>query len=533
MAQALVLALVGMLAALLNRLSGGALHARIPWFTRRLLEIAAIRSPYDQRERLAEEWESHINEVSGDLGKIAFAWGCVSAAQKIAFARVRFAPRLEQQDQERQSFSKMQTSTQSSENCVMHGIPVALLSEDRNPLTNLQDCLRATNLGREVFSHVGLPTSGTDIIIRQLQESRAEVVIVDVRSQIVQRALHAIELIHATTQIAIFASGDMTQPANIVASMRSGASEYVDRSAGHEALLEALTRFSSLRTRALRAGKARVFTFLGAKGGVGCTTAAVNTALALQISHGDVVLVDFAHGHTALQLNLRPRFCVLDALRNLDRMDASLLDGYISTTTEGLHLLAGPTQPEANEPTPGELARLLRFLVNHYRFVIIDASSRMDRTTKLLSDLSEAVLVVAQTDVLSLWCADRIQSFVEEGARRDRVQLVLNRYRKVLGFGDKDIERVTNCKVFWKIPNDYYAVAASIDRGSPIVLQERSEVGRSYRGLAAKLVGESSRWGFPSPASDEGPEGAEAAGIAVKRPRSPNLNSGSAAARLG
>jgi pilus assembly protein CpaE len=533
MAQALVLALGGTLAAVLNRLSGGALHAWIPWFTRRLLEIAAIRSPYDQRERLAEEWESHINEVSGDLGKIVFAYGCVSAAHQIALMRMRSAPGVEQQDQERQSVSKMQTPIQSGENPVMHGIPVALLSEDRNPLTNLQDRLRATSLGREVFSHVGLPTSGTDIIIRQLQESRAEVVIVDVRSQSVHRALHAIELIRSTTEIAIFASGDMTQPANIVASMRSGASEYVDRSAGHEALLEALTRFSSLRTRALRAGKARVYTFLGAKGGVGCTTAAVNTALALQISHGDVVLVDFAHGHTALQLNLRPRFCVLDALRNIDRMDAYLLDGYITTTREGLHLLAGPTQPEANEPTPAELARLVSFLVNHYRFVIIDASSRMDRTTKLLSDLSEAVLVMAQTDVLSLWCADRIQSFVEDGARRDRVQLVLNRYRKVLGFGDKDIERVTNCKVFWKIPNDYCAVAASIDRGSPIVLQERSEVGRSYRGLAAKLVGQSSRWGFPSPASEEGPEGAGAAGIAVERPRSPNLNSGSAAARLG
>ena len=252
--------------------------------------------------------------------------------------------------------------------------------------------MRATSLGREVFSHSGLPTSGTDIIIRQLQESRAEVVIVDVRSQSVHRALQAIELIHATTQIAIFASGDMTQPANIVASMRSGASEYVDRSAGHEALLQALTRFSSLRTRALRAGKARVFTFLGAKGGVGCTTAAVNTALALQISHGDVVLVDFAHGHTALQLNLRPRFCVLDALRNLDRMDASLLDGYISTTTEGLHLLAGPTQPEANEPTPGELARLLDFLVNHYRFVIVDAPSPLGAMLRLTSSLLKLIL---------------------------------------------------------------------------------------------------------------------------------------------
>jgi hypothetical protein len=98
MAQALVLALGGMVAALLNRLSGGALGARILWFTRRLLEIAAVRSPYDQRERLAEEWESHISEVSGDLAKIVFAYGCVSAAHQIALMRMRSAPGVEQQD---------------------------------------------------------------------------------------------------------------------------------------------------------------------------------------------------------------------------------------------------------------------------------------------------------------------------------------------------------------------------------------------------------------------------------------------------
>jgi hypothetical protein len=69
------------------------------------------------------------------------------------------------------------------------------------------------------------------------------------------------------SQVAIFASGDLTQPGNIVASMRNGSSEYVDRSAGHDALLEALTRFTSSRTRALRfARRARVFTFLNAKG---------------------------------------------------------------------------------------------------------------------------------------------------------------------------------------------------------------------------------------------------------------------------
>jgi hypothetical protein len=84
MAQALVLASVGILAAVLNRLSGGALRTWIPWFTQRLLDLAIKRLPEDQRERFAEEWASHINDMPGDVGKIAFASGCVSAAHEMA-----------------------------------------------------------------------------------------------------------------------------------------------------------------------------------------------------------------------------------------------------------------------------------------------------------------------------------------------------------------------------------------------------------------------------------------------------------------
>lgn len=84
MAKALVLALAGMFTAVLNRLSGDALRPSIPWFTERLLDLATEHLPEDQRERFAEEWASHVNEVPGDIGKIAFAWGCVSAAHEIA-----------------------------------------------------------------------------------------------------------------------------------------------------------------------------------------------------------------------------------------------------------------------------------------------------------------------------------------------------------------------------------------------------------------------------------------------------------------
>ncbi len=377
----------------------------------------------------------------------------------------------------------------------MHGIAVALLTEDREHLSTLQTRLEETRLGRAVFSHVGFPAGPTDAILRQLQDSRAEVVVVDIPAQDSQRAIRTIELIRATTlQIAIFANGGMTQPASIVASMRAGAGEYLDHSAGSEALLEALTRFSSARTHTTGGvGKAKVFTFLSAKGGAGCTTCAVNTALALQQSHGDVVLVDFAPiGHTALHLNLRPQFGVLDALQNLHRLDVSLLDGLMTPTKEGLHLLAGPQQPYPTAPTPGELARLFDLLVNHYRFVVVDASSRLDPTTRLLSDLSNAVLVVAQTDVVTLWSAGRIHAFLEEGTGRNRLRIVLNRYKKIPGFTDEDIEQVTNCKVLWKIPNAFQLVNPAIDHGTPVVLQEGPEISRSYRALAETLAEASS-----------------------------------------
>jgi pilus assembly protein CpaE len=385
----------------------------------------------------------------------------------------------------------MQTPREISENRTMHGIAVALLSEDREHLSELQSRLEATSLARVVFSNVGFPAGPTDSILRQIQDLRAEVVVVDIPAGNPQPAIKAIELIQANTlQLAIFANGSLQQPATIVASMRAGAGEYLDDSAGSEALLEALTRFSSNRTRTRGgAGKARIFTFLSAKGGAGATTAAVNTALALQQAHGNVVLVDFAPvGHAQLHLNLRPSFGVPDALENLHRLDASLLEGLMTIAKDGLHLLAGPQQPYQSIPTPAELARLFDLLVNHYRYVVVDASSRLDPTTRLLSDLSNAVLMVAQTDVVTLWSASRIHAFLEEGTGRNRLRMVLNRYKKIPGFTDEDIERATHCKVLWKIPNAFHAISPAIDHGTPVILQESQEVSRSFRALAAALA---------------------------------------------
>ena len=373
----------------------------------------------------------------------------------------------------------------------MHGIAVTLLSEDRERLAILQQRVEGTQMGRTVFAHLGFPATATDSVLRQIQDVRAEIVLVDIDPANSQRAIHAIELIHSTTDsIVIFAAGEMNHPQTIVSAMRAGAREYLDRGATSEILLEALTRFTSSRSKArTSSGRARVFMVTNAKGGAGATTVAVNTAVALQETQGGVLLVDFAAlGHCALHLNVRPQFGLPDALQNLHRMDASLLDGLLTPCKGGLQLLAGPQQPQTVAPAAAELARLFDLLVSHFRYVVVDCSGRLDQTARLMCDLSNVALVVSQTDVVSLWSASRIRSFFQDGTDRDRLRLVLNRFKKIPGFSDEDVEGATNCKLLWKIVNNYQAVAPAIDKGMPVAFHDNQEIGRSFRGLAATLA---------------------------------------------
>ena len=107
------------------------------------------------------------------------------------------------------------------------------------------------------------------------------------------------------------------------------------------------------------------------------------------------------------------------------------------------------------------MARLFDLLVNHYRYVVVDASSRLDSTTRLLSDLSNAVLMVAQTDVVTLWSAGRIHAFLEEGAGRNRLRMVLNRYKKIPGFTDEDVEQ---CHALQGVVEDSQRVSRDLAR---------------------------------------------------------------------
>jgi pilus assembly protein CpaE len=374
----------------------------------------------------------------------------------------------------------------------MPELSVAVFATDNDQRAVLQVLVDGTSVARTVCSNSTMPPAANDPAIRKTRAFAPDVILMDIATDDIASTLRAIELLHQELpDAAVFAVGPMTQPQLIVSAMRAGVREYIERPTTTTDLLEAFVRLTTTRRKPGReSSRGKVFTIVNAKGGSGGTTVAVNLALALQSIHHSTALVDVAPlGHCALHLNLKPTFTVSDAITNLHRLDSSLLESFMARHDRGgLQVLAGAVTPTAVEPSASDFARLLDTMGGLFHYIVVDASSRLDSATRLVSNLSEKILLVAHADVASLWSAGRVAQYLGESGSRDRFALVLNRYRKVVGFDEAQTEAAIGAPVLWRIPNQYFAVSTAIDRGVPLVQQGNTEFARSITGLAEHLT---------------------------------------------
>ena len=373
----------------------------------------------------------------------------------------------------------------------MPELSVVIVATDNEQRALLQVLVDGTSVARTVHTCASFPVAAADPIARRVRTANPDVTLVDIPADNPTTALRAIELLHQEMpDAAIFAIGNLNQPHVIVNAMRAGAREFIERPTTTTDLLEAFVRLTTAQRRGRQEGlRGKVFSVINAKGGNGATTVAVNLALALQSAYSQTALVDLAPlGHAALHMNLKPVFTVADATRNLHRMDSSLLESFMTRHTGGLQLLAGANVPAAVDPSTTEFVKLFDMLVTHYRYVVVDASSRFDTASRLIASLSETVLLVACSDVASLWSAARVQQYLGESGSRERVRLVLNRFRKVPGFSEADAETAVGAKLIWRVPNQYFAISSAIVRGTPVMDQRNSEIARCFAGLAQELT---------------------------------------------
>ena len=273
-------------------------------------------------------------------------------------------------------------------------------------------------------------------------------------------------------------------PALVLAAMRSGISECLVEPITRADAQAAVWRLTSGET----AGSGEIFAFVGAKGGVGTTTLAVNAAAAISRAAGGTLFIDMnlAGGDAAILLGADPRFSVADALANTHRADEAFLRGLLTATPCGLPFLAAPATPLGPTVEPARVRALLDFVRQRYRYVVIDVPRAGFATGEVL-DAASVIIIVANQELAALRSAAVLAGAARGGREGDALRAVLNRYDQHAALDTKDVEETVGLPVVARIPSKYGVVADAANRGEPVVMS-KDEIGRRIARFAHELA---------------------------------------------
>lgn len=274
----------------------------------------------------------------------------------------------------------------------------------------------------------------------------------------------------------------------VLDAMRSGASECVADPISRDELTAALARIAAQRPSRRRGD---VFAVIGAKGGVGATTVAVNVATMLDKLHpASTLLIDLhlTYGDAAIFLGAEPRFSTLDALENMHRMDASFLRTLVTQTQSGLNLLASSDHTVSTPVDVARLRSLIDLAANEFRFVILDVP-RADPAVLDSLEAASSVVVVANQEVATIRNAARMTAALEQRYGKERVNVVISRYDARAEIGQADVERVIGRRVAHLFPDNYPIVLASHNKGRPLVLDNHTKLASAFTAFASDVAG--------------------------------------------
>lgn len=244
---------------------------------------------------------------------------------------------------------------------------------------------------------------------------------------------------------------------------------------------------------AARSGDCRTFAVFSPKGGVGCTTIAVNLAVTLkQLTGKRVALIDgsLRFGDVALMLNLNDTKTIADLAPLMEQLDEDMLLGTMATHSSGVQVLAAPARPEmADLITPDSLRRIIALLKASFEYVIIDTWGSFEETVLTILDAADRILLIT---TLAMPCIKDARLFLEvtEALKypKDKVALVVNRFDDGQAISIQDMERSVRHRVDWKVSTGGPLIDQAINQGVPFVLSNReTPAARSLRALAVDV----------------------------------------------
>ncbi len=222
----------------------------------------------------------------------------------------------------------------------------------------------------------------------------------------------------------------------------------------------------------------RLIAVYSAKGGVGVTTLATNLAIGLNAAETPAVLVDtcMQFGDVSVFLNLQVKNSIADLAARVDELDADVVEEVLMAHESGLRVLAAPQRPElADEVKPDQVRQVLQFLRREFAYVIVDTHSAMDDMTLAVLDVADLLVAVATPDIPAIKDARLLfDLLVALEFSPSNVIFVLNKMDRRWGITSEAVGDNLKHAVDAEIPYDERAVIASVNRGVPLLMGDKS-----------------------------------------------------------
>jgi pilus assembly protein CpaE len=376
--------------------------------------------------------------------------------------------------------------------------------ELRNVLLGMESVWLDTECSRYEFFIDVIRQSQPDVVMISLDSDQGKAL-----ALIGQLAVQSPEL----PILAISARGDGQA---ILQALRSGAREFLTAPVVLEELLKALQRLQRVTSNGYngRSGEfepkrseSQVIAVLGSRGGVGCTSIAVNLGATLAQEPGSSVALvdlDLALGDADVCLDLMADYTLADVALNVDRLDMQFLKRSLSKHSSGLSLLPHPVQMEDTSLIREDhLQRVIGLLRASYSHLILDLSKSFSPNDVAALKMADVILLVAQLELSSLRNVVRmLLALSADESFANKVQVVLNRVGSDNDISLKKAEETIGKPIYWQVPNDPRPVLEARNQGVPLIQSApKSKAQQSLAGLAAALCGKpaaakekSSRW---------------------------------------
>jgi pilus assembly protein CpaE len=274
-----------------------------------------------------------------------------------------------------------------------------------------------------------------------------------------------------------------------------GVSDYIVKPLTRDRLIKALEPRSDrgeLGRVTLKLGK--VVALLGARGGVGATTLAVNLAWHLanrQNRRVALVDLDLQHGDCALTLNIKPTPGFREALANPFRIDNLLLDRIMTPHGERLFVL-GSEEPLTENVHFGAEAveKLFSVLRSQFHYVIVDVPRIPAPAYRCALDIADLRILVADQTMRSVRDASRLRGLLGENGAEHRNVLVVNRSGEGgrNGLTLKDMHEVLQAKPKSVIPFLPALLTGAANEGQ-VAAAQRGKFADAVAVLALELSG--------------------------------------------